>query len=90
MALACPGGQCSLWLFRALLAYPLQAVRGLNHDISPRGEGNVVSVEFNLMYRWHSTLSEHDTQWVEEKFHGLFPGKDLGQVFRNDFSARIR
>ena len=32
------------------------------------------------MYRWHSTLSQPDTKWVENKFHELFPNKDLGQV----------
>lgn len=74
---------------RELLIHSLQALRGLNHEISPRGEGNVVSVEFNLMYRWHSTLSEHDTKWVEEKFRGLFPGKDLGKVFLNDATTRV-
>lgn len=33
-----------------------------------RGEGNMVSCEFNLLYRFHSPLSRRDTQWTEELF----------------------
>ncbi|KIY52209.1 heme peroxidase [Fistulina hepatica ATCC 64428] len=47
---------------------PLMAMRQDDHALAPRGEGNVVSVEFNLMYRWHATLSSHDTQWTENLF----------------------
>jgi linoleate 10R-lipoxygenase len=28
-----------------------QAIRDSNHEFTPRGEGNVCSVEFNLLYR---------------------------------------
>jgi hypothetical protein len=40
----------------------------------------MVSVEFNLLYRWHSTLSVEDTEWTTEKFSKLFEGRDLGKV----------
>ena len=30
----------------------------------PAGVGNQVSVEFNLVYRWHSAISERDARWV--------------------------
>lgn len=33
-----------------------------------RGEGNMVSCEFNLLYRFHSPLSRRDTKWTEELF----------------------
>jgi linoleate 10R-lipoxygenase len=52
--------------------------------MAPRGEGNAVSIEFNLMYRWHATLSEHDTDWITEKFQALFPGQDLGKLMPAD------
>lgn len=31
-----------------------------------RGEGNMVSVEFNLLYRFHSAISVRDAGWSEE------------------------
>jgi len=31
----------------------------------PSGVGNAVSVEFNLIYRWHACISERDAIWTE-------------------------
>lgn len=55
-------------------------MRDLSHSWTPRGEGNVVSAEFNLMYRWHPAISQEDTTWMEHFFHGLFHGKPASQV----------
>lgn len=52
--------------------------------MAPRGEGNAVSIEFNLMYRWHATLSEKDTEWITQEFQSLFPGQDLGTLMPQD------
>ncbi|KAJ7333372.1 heme peroxidase [Mycena albidolilacea] len=30
-----------------------------------RGEGNLVSIEFNTLYRWHATLSPADVEWAK-------------------------
>ena len=57
-----------------------QNMRDLDHEVAPRGEGNVVSIEFNLLYRWHATVSEHDTKWTEEEFSRMFQGKDPATV----------
>ena len=46
----------------------------------PVGEGNVVSIEFNLLYRWHATLSEKDTAWTGAAFNEIFEGEDLSKV----------
>ncbi|GAA5839134.1 hypothetical protein JCM11251_003685 [Rhodosporidiobolus azoricus] len=32
----------------------------------PRGTGQAVSAEFDLLYRWHSTISEKDAKWLED------------------------
>lgn len=64
---------------------PLMNIRSSNHSWEPVGEGNVVSVEFNLLYRWHATLSAEDTKWTEERFTKLFDGKDPKDVNINDF-----
>lgn len=57
-----------------------QGSRELDHEVSPRGQGNVVSVEFNLLYRWHAALSKPDTEWTEELFESVFNTKDFKSV----------
>ena len=42
-------------------------------DGTPRGVGNQVSVEFNLLYRFHSAISKRDDKWTTEFFEGIFP-----------------
>ena len=65
----------------------LDQYRTVEHDVAPRGEGNVVSVEFNLMYRWHAAISAQDTAWIEAEFKELFPGKDLSKLTKADLGA---
>ncbi|KAI9763875.1 MAG: hypothetical protein M1840_009059 [Geoglossum simile] len=43
---------------------------------TPRGIGNQVSVEFNLIYRWHSCISKRDEEWTKDFFKSTFPGVD--------------
>ena len=38
---------------------------------TPLGIGNAVSVEFNLVYRWHSAISRRDTEWTNEFYNEL-------------------
>ncbi|KJA25365.1 hypothetical protein HYPSUDRAFT_64946 [Hypholoma sublateritium FD-334 SS-4] len=44
---------------------PLITMRDSDHAFTPIGEGNVSSIEFNLLYRWHSTLSKEDERWFD-------------------------
>ncbi|KAK6539104.1 hypothetical protein TWF694_010642 [Orbilia ellipsospora] len=39
---------------------------------TPQGVGNQVSAEFNLVYRWHSVISEKDEQWTRGLYKKLF------------------
>jgi len=64
---------------------PLKASRDLNHDPFPQGEGNTVSMEFNLLYRWHTTTSVYDEQWIGDEIKKLIPGKDFNQITVQDF-----
>ncbi|KIW60956.1 hypothetical protein PV05_01130 [Exophiala xenobiotica] len=50
----------------------------------PSGVGNQVSVEFNLIYRWHSAISVKDEKWSNELYQSLFPGKDIATVSEHD------
>ena len=62
-----------------------------NWDLDPRtvklkgstangAPGNQVSAEFNLVYRWHSTISKRDDKWTQEEFKSLFSGKDPSKI----------
>lgn len=42
---------------------------------TPRGVGNQASVEFNLLYRFHSCISKKDERWINDFFLQLFPGR---------------
>ena len=41
----------------------------------PRGVGNQVSAEFNLIYRWHAAVSDRDAKWIEKTFAKFTGGK---------------
>ncbi|KAF2090084.1 hypothetical protein K490DRAFT_71754 [Saccharata proteae CBS 121410] len=86
---------CGLYVNMVLLDY-VRTILNLNQtdrdwDLNPRmdikglekGTGNQVSAEFNLIYRWHSTISDRDEKWTEELWQSIFPGKgpkDIGKV----------
>ncbi|OGE58533.1 hypothetical protein PENARI_c001G08740 [Penicillium arizonense] len=46
---------------------------------TPSGLGNQCSVEFNLAYRWHSTISQGDEKWIEHIYYDLM-GKPAEEV----------
>jgi hypothetical protein len=43
---------------------------------TPLGIGNQVSVEFNMIYRWHSAVSSQDETWANGFFNEIF-GPDV-------------
>lgn len=43
----------------------------MDHELFERGRGNVCSVEFNCLYRWHATTSVEDEQWIGESSHPI-------------------
>ncbi|KAF7324770.1 hypothetical protein MKEN_00518800 [Mycena kentingensis (nom. inval.)] len=69
---------------------PLSQYRSENHELSSRGEGNVVSVEFNLLYRWHATLSEGDEKWTRDTFREIFEREDVENINVEDFAKAAR
>ncbi|TFY60825.1 hypothetical protein EVJ58_g4902 [Rhodofomes roseus] len=74
------------FFMQVILGDYVGAILGLTRDglgwrLNPlEGEGNMVSAEFNLMYRWHATSSAQDTEWVDALFKGMFGGKSGGEV----------
>ncbi|KAF8516240.1 heme peroxidase [Gautieria morchelliformis] len=51
-----------------------------DRTVIARGQGNHVSVEFNLLYRWHTTTSAPDEAWTENVFKEAFKGKPFDQL----------
>lgn len=51
----------------------------------PRGIGNQVSAEFNLLYRFHSAISQRDEKWTNQFMQKIFPDKPLDQLTPQDF-----
>ncbi|OJD23672.1 hypothetical protein ACJ73_04972, partial [Blastomyces percursus] len=48
--------------------------------------GNQVSAEFNLVYRWHSCVSERDDKWTQDAYTELFGGDtDPNKISLPDF-----
>lgn len=50
-----------------------------------RGTGNVVSVEFAVLYHWHATLSAADAEWMEWLIHKHFPNMDVEDLDPRSF-----
>jgi len=50
------------------------------HNGPPVGTGNQCSAEFNLVYRWHSAVSNRDDLWTQQLFRELFPGVSAEDV----------
>ncbi|KAL3423111.1 linoleate diol synthase [Phlyctema vagabunda] len=51
-------------------------IKTLFNNPAAEGIGNQCSAEFNLIYRWHSALSERDDKWTQDKYAELFPGRN--------------
>ncbi|KAI1214921.1 heme peroxidase [Annulohypoxylon truncatum] len=71
---------------------PRVDIKAFDGEGAPRGVGNQVSAEFNLLYRFHSCISKKDERWMNNFFLKLFPeGKtqDLSTVSLEDFGLAL-
>lgn len=51
-----------------------------------RGTGNVVSVEFAVLYHWHAALSAADDRWMEDIVRSVIPDlKNIDDVTHDQF-----
>jgi linoleate 10R-lipoxygenase len=65
-------------------------MRDSDHELAPRGEGASVSVEFNMLYRWHATTSAPDAAWIGAAFEKMMPGKPYTDITPQDFAKAAR
>ncbi|KAI2473738.1 heme peroxidase [Annulohypoxylon bovei var. microspora] len=71
---------------------PRVDIKQFDGEGAPRGVGNQVSAEFNLLYRFHSCISKKDERWMNDFFLKLFPeGKtmDLENISLADFGVAL-
>ncbi|EJU01026.1 linoleate diol synthase [Dacryopinax primogenitus] len=63
-----------------------EQIRRSDHEIAPVGQGNQISAEFNILYRWHASTSAPDEQWLDYTFKNLLQGKPFNEVTVDDFT----
>lgn len=69
---------------------PFDLIQKENGETLQRGRGNQVSVEFNVLYRWHATTAQEDIKWTENVFGQVFKGKALETLDLSDFQAAAK
>ncbi|KAK0896535.1 hypothetical protein LTR02_011191 [Friedmanniomyces endolithicus] len=88
---------CGLYVNMILIDY-VRTILNLNRtdenwQLNPRvdipggpamGTGNQVSAEFNLVYRWHSAVSEKDDKWSQQLFKEIVPGISAAEAAQPD------
>ncbi|KAF2131210.1 heme peroxidase [Dothidotthia symphoricarpi CBS 119687] len=93
---------CGLYVNTILIDY-VRTILNLNRtdsnwQLNPRAEikgvamgtGNQVAAEFNLVYRWHSSVSDRDEKWTQEMWDSLFgEGRDPKSIGKYEFVGRM-
>lgn len=54
-----------------------------------RGTGNVVSVEFAVLYHWHAALSAADAKWMENLLRWNLPDLESGKISIDDMTPEL-
>ncbi|KZT36643.1 heme peroxidase [Sistotremastrum suecicum HHB10207 ss-3] len=67
---------------------PFDMIKNMEGQLG-RGEGNHVSVEFNLLYRWHAIISPEDEKWTKDLFEHQFGTTDFDSVDLSTLGQKI-
>ncbi|KAL8280766.1 hypothetical protein RQP46_006770 [Phenoliferia psychrophenolica] len=65
-------------------------IRSLGSSAVPRGVGNACSIEFQILYRWHSTISAEDEMWTVNLFKKILPDVPFDEMTEADFVVGLR
>ncbi|BGP26129.1 fatty acid oxygenase PpoA [Rhodotorula toruloides] len=68
---------------------PSPDIQNLISGHAPRGTGNAVSAEFNIIYRWHAAISEKDEEWIEGIFNQCLGDVSFDKVTESDFMKAL-
>ena len=68
----------------------LEEGTGLTRQRAGYGTGNQVSAEFNLVYRWHTGVSERDEAWIKEAYRNVCNGKDPGEMSLKELMMALK
>ncbi|KAI0683948.1 heme peroxidase [Cytidiella melzeri] len=69
---------------------PFDPIKNSDGEFLGRGEGNHVSVEFNLLYRWHAVTAQKDITWTENLFSEVFgTSKPFDELTMADFGPGV-
>ncbi|KAJ5320825.1 Psi-producing oxygenase A [Penicillium atrosanguineum] len=92
---------CGLYINIVLKDY-VRTILNLNRtdskwSLDPRAEiksateatGNQASAEFNLVYRWHSCISQRDQKWSEDLYKEVFAGQDPHTIDMQQFGCGL-
>lgn len=93
---------CGLYINIILIDY-VRTILNLNRSdsdwqLNPRieipdgpamGVGNQVSAEFNLVYRWHSTVSIKDEKWTQNAFAEIFGDRKPDDIPMTEFLTEL-
>lgn len=69
---------------------PTSEFKAMLGGMTERGTGNAVSVEFNLLYRWHSSVSDKEDKWLQGLFESVLPGKSFDEYTPEDFGKAVQ
>ncbi|KAI5480215.1 fatty acid oxygenase PpoA [Pseudohyphozyma bogoriensis] len=70
---------------------PVDEIKNMILGTVPVGVGNSVSVEFNILYRWHTTISEQDDEWLSGVFRRyLGNDKPFEEITPQDFLVVVQ
>ncbi|GAA5974545.1 hypothetical protein JCM11641_002083 [Rhodosporidiobolus odoratus] len=69
---------------------PNVSSRAFPTGFTPRGLGNGVSAEFNILYRWHAAISKKDEVWIEGLFRETIGNVSIEELTEPDFVAVLR
>lgn len=61
-----------------------------DHSTTGVGSGNQVSCEFNLVYRWHSSISKKDEEWTEGIYRKIIGREDYENASEEELLGQLR